>query len=135
MQVHDEDIRVSRTSYIRPIGRWELLVIITLGVMLGGLLKDGIEFLITRAMAEHYTQQFLREMYDQAEQSQRESSSLSRHFQEQQAEAERTRQENQVQVKRESRLTSPECQFWWQQHAQNPTEKTAAKKAHYCISN
>lgn len=135
MQVDDEDIRAPRASNFRPIGRWELLVVITLGVMLGGLFKDGVELLITRAMAEHYAQQFMREMNDQAEQLQRDSSAANRHFQEQQAEAERTRQENQVQARRESRLASPECQFWWQQHEQNPTEKTAAKKAQHCTTD
>ncbi|WP_236175665.1 hypothetical protein [Pseudomonas pseudonitroreducens] len=43
-----------------------------------------------------------------------------------QTQAERTRAEQ------EKRFRSSQCQFWWQQHSQNPTERNAQKKAEAC---
>ena len=41
-------------------------------------------------------------------------------------------QAEQSQAKQEKRFKSSQCQFWWQQHRQNPTERTAQKKAEAC---
>lgn len=42
------------------------------------------------------------------------------------------RQAEQARIEQEKRLASAKCQFWWQQHNQTPTEKTAQKKAEAC---
>ncbi|WP_448682998.1 hypothetical protein [Pseudomonas nicosulfuronedens] len=41
-------------------------------------------------------------------------------------------QAEQARVEQEKRFKSSQCQFWWQQHNQNPTERTARKKAEAC---
>lgn len=38
----------------------------------------------------------------------------------------------QARVEQEKRFKSSQCQFWWQQNNQNPTERTAQKKAEAC---
>lgn len=43
-----------------------------------------------------------------------------------QLQAERARAEQ------EKRFESSQCQFWWQQHQNNPSERTATKKAEAC---
>ncbi|MEG7362989.1 hypothetical protein [Pseudomonas citronellolis] len=41
-------------------------------------------------------------------------------------------QAEQARVAQEKRFASAQCQFWWQQHEQHPTERTAQKKAEAC---
>ncbi|WP_423359335.1 hypothetical protein [Pseudomonas citronellolis] len=41
-------------------------------------------------------------------------------------------QAEQARVAQEKRFASAQCQFWWQQHEQHPTERTAQKKAETC---
>ncbi|MFV3331880.1 hypothetical protein ACNFIA_13185 [Pseudomonas sp. NY15437] len=41
-------------------------------------------------------------------------------------------QAEQARKHQEERFQSAQCQFWWQQHSQNPTERTAQKKAESC---
>ncbi|WP_444436945.1 hypothetical protein [Pseudomonas sp. A6] len=41
-------------------------------------------------------------------------------------------QAEQARAEQEKRFKSFQCQFWWQQHSQNPTERTAQKKAEAC---
>lgn len=38
----------------------------------------------------------------------------------------------QARAEQEKRLQSSQCQFWWQQHSQHPTERTTQKKAEAC---
>ncbi|WP_204332908.1 hypothetical protein, partial [Klebsiella pneumoniae] len=61
MQVDTDEIRAPWTPRIRAIGRFEWLAIITIGVTVGGLLKDGIELAIAKAVAEHYVQEASQE--------------------------------------------------------------------------
>lgn len=41
-------------------------------------------------------------------------------------------QANQARKNQEERLQSAQCQFWWQQNDQNPSERTINKKAEAC---
>ncbi|WP_416311232.1 hypothetical protein [Pseudomonas sp. W03] len=41
-------------------------------------------------------------------------------------------QAEQARVEQEKRFKSSQCQFWWQQHSQNPSERTAQKKSEAC---
>lgn len=41
-------------------------------------------------------------------------------------------QAEQARVEQERRFKSSQCQFWWQQHSENPTERTTRKKAEAC---
>lgn len=42
------------------------------------------------------------------------------------------RQAELARLGQEKRFQSAQCQFWWQQHNQNPTERTALKKREAC---
>lgn len=41
-------------------------------------------------------------------------------------------QAEQARANQEKRFKSSQCQFWWQQNSQNPTERTAQKKTEAC---
>ncbi|MDF5817785.1 hypothetical protein P4054_22580 [Pseudomonas aeruginosa] len=41
-------------------------------------------------------------------------------------------QAEQARVAQEKRFKSSQCQFWWQQHNQNPTPKSAQRKTESC---
>ncbi|ELL4313517.1 hypothetical protein [Pseudomonas aeruginosa] len=41
-------------------------------------------------------------------------------------------QAEQARAEQEKRFKSSRCQFWWQQHSQNPTPRTAQKKVEAC---
>ncbi|HBN8315517.1 hypothetical protein [Pseudomonas aeruginosa] len=41
-------------------------------------------------------------------------------------------QAEQARVEQEKRFKSSQCQFWWQQHTQNPTERNSQKKVAAC---
>ncbi|HCE6836650.1 TPA: hypothetical protein NHP24_005269 [Pseudomonas aeruginosa] len=62
MQVDTDEIRTPWAPRIRTIGRFEWLAIITISVTLGGLLKDGIELAIAKAVAERYVYEAGQEM-------------------------------------------------------------------------
>ncbi|MDN6874486.1 hypothetical protein QO209_18745 [Pseudomonas citronellolis] len=49
-----------------------------------------------------------------------------------QAEQLTQRQAEQARIAQEKRFESAQCQFWWQQHQQNPTKRTAKKKRDAC---
>lgn len=89
-------------------------MIITLGVMLGGLLHDGARLLIANAVAKYQLEQF------KAEQAK-----VRQQLQEQRTANERARE-------RERLRSSDECKFWSQQHEQNSTERTAIKRREAC---
>lgn len=61
MRAENDEIRCQ--AYRKPrIGRFEWLGIITLGVMLGLLLHDGVSVLIANAVARYELEQFRQEM-------------------------------------------------------------------------
>lgn len=51
-----------------------------------------------------------------------------------QAEPETTLIQAKQQADQEQKLLSTQCRFWWQQHEQSPTDRTAQKKAEHCNS-
>lgn len=117
-----------------------LAAIIIVGGLWGGkLFYDYIQEQRMRAAVNEaalYFQQALK----QAEQSTRQSQIDMRQRAVAEASA-RARQQTQEQAKRqaelarvqqEKRYQSAECQFWWQQHEQNPTERNLNKKAEAC---
>jgi len=49
-----------------------------------------------------------------------------------QAQQQTQRQVELARVQHEKRLQTPQCRFWWQQHEDNPTKRTASKKQEFC---
>ncbi|HEK2488443.1 TPA: hypothetical protein SMS93_003011 [Pseudomonas aeruginosa] len=124
MQVDTDEIRAPWAPRIRPIGRFEWLAIITIGVILGGLLKDGIELAIAKAVAERYVQEASQELRRSTERMKQESEAIRRSTALRSAEAEHLRLQQQTENERLKKLNSPECQFWTEQNQRNPSNKT-----------
>ncbi|WP_275628559.1 hypothetical protein [Pseudomonas sp. 273] len=114
-------------------------LIIVGGIWGGKLLYDYIQEQRIKAAlndAGLYLQQAMRQaerdsQRAQAELRQRvvqEEEALRQQKAEQLAQA----QSEQARVAQEKRFASAQCQFWWQQHEQHPTERTAQKKAEAC---
>lgn len=124
MQVDTDEIRAPWAPRIRPIGRFEWLAIITIGVTLGGLLKDGIELAIAKAVAERYVQEASQELRRSTERMKQEAEAIRRNAAQRTADVERQRLQQQVENERLKKLNSPECQFWTEQNQRNPSNKT-----------
>lgn len=117
-----------------------LAAIIIVGGLWGGkLFYDYIQEQRMRAAVNEaalYFQQALK----QAEQSTRQSQIEMRQRAaaeanaraQQQAQQQASRQAELARLQQEKRFQSAECQFWWQQHASDPSERNAGKKAAAC---
>ncbi|MGA4637404.1 hypothetical protein ACPA5B_26360 [Pseudomonas solani] len=119
-----------------------LAAIIIVGGLWGGkFLYDYIqEQRVKEALNEaaSYMQQSLQQAGRESQRAQAESQRrmvIEAEAREQRQIQERTQQRaEQARVKQEERFESAQCQFWWQQHEQNPTERTERKKAEACAS-
>lgn len=98
----------------------------------------GARYYFATKLIEEAPKVIMQPMQDLSQQMIKEAQENQRRLQEQQAQAtQKANEQKQIeiaQLKQEKRLKSPECQFWWQQDQQNPTERTASKKAQYCES-
>lgn len=112
MRLDDEDIIVKPRAQPRP-SRFELLGIITLGVMLGTLAADGARLLVINAWAQYQLEQYNHQV--------RQASAEAR-----QAAADKKAQAltEMLAEEREKKLNSNECRFWMEMHNQNPGQKT-----------
>lgn len=112
MRLDDEDIIVK--PRVQPHrSKFELLGIITLGVMLGTLAADGARLLIANAWAQYQLEQ------------------LQKHVRQASNEAHRVTGEKRAQAlaellsaEKQRKLESNECRFWMEMHSQNPGQKT-----------
>lgn len=113
-----------------------LAAIIIVGGLWGGkLLYDYIQEQRVRA-AVHEAALYMQQALKQAEQSTRQSQIEMRQRAAAEANAraqqQASRQAELARLEQEKRYQSAECQFWWQQHSQNATQRTASKKAEAC---
>jgi hypothetical protein len=115
MRVDDEDI------YIRPRQRerssFEWLGIITLAVVLGTFLTDGIRVLAANAWMNYQLEQITKELQSQKSEARQKAEALQAKLRVQEA---------------ERKMNSYECRFWWGQYRNNPTAKNEAKKMQSC---
>jgi uncharacterized protein HemX len=117
-----------------------LAAIIIVGGLWGGkLVYDYIqEQRIKAALNEAaiYMQQSLKQANHQSRQMQAQMqqriAAETKAREQRQAQELARRQAELARLAQEKRTESAQCQFWWQQHNQNPTERTAAKKAEMC---
>ncbi|EOZ5051117.1 hypothetical protein [Pseudomonas aeruginosa] len=117
-----------------------LAAIIIVGGLWGGkLLYDYIqEQRIKSALNEAAA--YMQQSLQQAEQDSRRAQAEMQHRIEAEEESREQRraeqraqlQADQARAEQEKRFQSSQCQFWWQQHQQNPSERTAKKKAESC---
>ena len=110
-------------------------IIIVGGIWGGKLLYDYIQEQRMRA-AVHEAALYMQQALKQAEQSTRQSQIEMRQRASAEANAraqqQASRQAELARLEQEKRYQSAECQFWWQQHSQNATQRTASKKAEAC---
>lgn len=117
-----------------------LAAIIIVGGLWGGkLLYDYIKEQRMKAALNEaglYMQQAMRQAEESSRQSQAE---LQQRLAKEEDAREQRRAEQlaevhaeQTRVEQEKRFKSSQCQFWWQQHSQNPSVRTAQKKAEAC---
>lgn len=117
-----------------------LAAIIIVGGLWGGkLLYDYIQEQRMKAALNEaglYIQQAMKQAEESSRQAQAElqqGMTIEEEAREQrQAEQLAQRQAEQERINQEKRFESAQCQFWWQQYLQNPTERTAKKKAEAC---
>jgi len=117
-----------------------LAAIIIVGGLWGGkLLYDYIQEQRMKAALNEaglYMQQAMRQAEESSRQAQdalQQRMAIAEKAREQhQAEQLSQRQAEQARISQEKRFESAQCQFWWQQHQQNPTERTARKKTEAC---
>jgi hypothetical protein len=124
MQVDTDEIRAPWAPRVHAIGRFEWLAIITIGVTLGGLLKDGIELAIAKAVAERYLYEAGQEMKRSSERMRQDAEAIRQRTAQHRNESEKKRLQEQAENERLNRLNSPACKFWTEQNNRSPTQKT-----------
>lgn len=117
MRVDDEDV------YIRPRQKerssFEWLGIITLAIVLGTFITDGIRVLAANAWMNYQLEQIAKEI----------SSERAEVRQQTQVRHEKLRA-----LEVERKMQSHECRFWWEQYWNNPSVKNEARKMQSCGS-
>lgn len=116
MRVDDDEIRSNASPRQADISRLEWLGIITISVMLGGLLHDGVSTLIANARIKYELEQ-LRIADEKA----------TKQLQHELARASATMQQAAIDAERARRLNSDQCQFWLQQNRLNPGNERASE--------
>lgn len=117
-----------------------LAAIIIVGGLWGGkLLYDYIQEQRIKA-AFNEAAAYMQQTMQQAEQNSRRTQTEMQQRMAAEEEAREQRhirqlaqaQAEQARMEQEKRFKSSQCQFWWQQHSQNPTERSAQKKIEAC---
>jgi len=117
-----------------------LAAIIIVGGLWGGkLLYDYIQEQRIKA-AFNEAAAYMQQTMQQAEQnSRRAQAEMQQRMAAEEAAREQRRgeqlaqlQSEQARAEQEKRFKSSQCQFWWQQHSQTPTERTKQKKSEAC---
>jgi hypothetical protein len=115
MRVDDEDV------YFRPRQRerssFEWLGIITLAIVLGTFITDGIRVLAANAWMNYQLEQLAKELNGGRAETRRRAE---------------VQQEALRQQEAERKMHSYECRFWWAQHRENPTAKSESMKMQSC---
>lgn len=117
-------------------------MIIVGGIWGGKLLYDYVQEQRMRA-AVHEAALYMQQALKQAEQSTRQSQIEMRQRAaaeanaraQQQAQQQASRQAELARLEQEKHYQSAECQFWWEQDKQNPTQRSAQKKKDACGIN
>ncbi|HCF2192720.1 TPA: hypothetical protein NIC60_001701 [Pseudomonas aeruginosa] len=132
MQVDTDEIRAPWAPRVRPITRFEWLAIIIIGVTLGGLLKDGIELLIAKAVAEQYVYEASQELKRSSERMRQEAETIRLKAAQRARESEQLRLREQAERERLNKLNSPECRFWMEQNEHNPSQRAKDRVSLNC---
>lgn len=115
MRVDDEDVYIPPRPRERSSFEW--LGIITLAIVLGTFITDGIRVLAANAWMNYQLEQLEKEARNERVEAQRQAEARLQTLKAQEA---------------EKRMQSYECRFWWEQYRGNPSAKTEAKKMQSC---
>ncbi len=114
-------------------------IIIVGGIWGGKLLYDYVQEQRMRAAVNEaalYMQRALKQAEQSTHQSQIEmrqrASAEANARAQQRAQQQASRQVELTRLKQEKRYQSAECQFWWQQYSQNPSQRNLEKKKVSC---
>jgi hypothetical protein len=117
MRVDDEDV------YIRPRHKerssFEWLGIITLAIVLGTFITDGIRVLAANAWMNYQLEALAKELHSQRADARQKTEARQAELRAQEA---------------ERKMNSYECRFWWDQYRNNPNAQNEAKKMQSCGS-
>jgi hypothetical protein len=125
MRVEDDEIRGRGRPAEARIGRMELFGIITLSVLVGSLLHDGVSVLIANAWTNYQLQQLQKELHTELGKIDRE---INRSW----ITAENATLRAMLDAERSQKQKSPQCQFWFRQNQEHPTDKTRLEVDRYC---
>lgn len=115
MRVDDEDIYIPPRPRERSSFEW--LGIITLAIVLGTFITDGIRVLAANAWMNYQLEQIQKELHSQK------------------ADARKSDEARRAQIRAqelEQKMNSYECRFWWDQYRNSPNAKNEAKKMQSC---
>jgi hypothetical protein len=115
MRVDDEDIYIPPRPKERSSFEW--LGIITLAIVLGTFITDGIRVLAANAWMNYQLEQLAKELRSERAETQQRAGVQREALRAQEA---------------EKKMQSYECRFWWDQFRSNPTAKNEAKKMQSC---
>lgn len=115
MRVDDEDVYIPPRPKERSSFEW--LGIITLALVLGTFITDGIKVLVANAWMNYQLEQIAKDLRSK------------RADVEQQP---KIRREEVRAQKAEDRMQSHECRFWWDQYRSDPNARNEAKKMQSC---
>lgn len=117
MRVDDEDIYIPPRPRERSSLEW--LGIITLAIVLGTFITDGIRVLAANAWMNYQIEQLAKKARSERAEAQRQAEASLQALKAQEA---------------EKKMQSHECRFWWEQYNENPNAKNSAKKMQSCGS-
>lgn len=114
-------------------------IIIVGGIWGGKLIYDYIQEQRMKA-AINEAALYMQQAFKQADQSSKQIQAKMRQRaaaeagarEQRRAEEQARHQTELARAQQEKRFQSAQCQFWWQQDNQNPTERTASKKTEVC---
>lgn len=115
MRVDDEDVYIPPRPRERSSFEW--LGIITLAIVLGAFITDGIRLLAANAWMNYQIDQLAKELHTERDEAR------------QKAEA---RHETSLAEEAEAKMQSHECRFWWDQYRDSPSAKNEARKMQSC---
>lgn len=118
MRVDDEDIYIPPRPRERSSFEW--LGIMTLAIVLGTFITDGIRVLAANAWMNYQLEQIKKELHSQRVEAREKAKTQLEQLRAQEA---------------ENRMQSHECRFWWNQNSNNPSAKNEARMMQSCAMN
>jgi len=120
MKVDDEDVVYPRSHKANP--NWLVwVIVISLGVLIGGLLHDGARLLTAKVVVEYELQKMQRGLDEAQKQREQQAQARAQQLADRHIREEKIRRQN-----------SDLCRFWTEQNNSNPSERSANEMKKNC---